>query len=100
MCSNNGVILDKEQEMAVKYNGSKPLVIDAGPGSGKTRVIIERVVYLIDELKQDPSSILVITFTNKAADELKGRLKSHPKLKNKKLKIIFVGFVHLKKYNF
>ena len=94
MCSNNEVVLDKEQEKAVRYSGSKPLVIDAGPGSGKTRVIIERVVYLIDELKQDPSSILVITFTNKAADELKGRLKSHPKLKMSQINQMRISTIH------
>ena len=94
MCSNNEVVLDKEQEMAVRYSGSKPLVIDAGPGSGKTRVIIERVVYLINDLKQDPSSILVITFTNKAAEELRGRLKNHPKLTMGQINQMRISTIH------
>lgn len=94
MSSNQEVILDKEQEIAVKYNGPKPLIIDAGPGSGKTRVIIERVVYLINELKQEPSSILVITFTNKAAEELKGRLKKHPKLSMGQINQMRISTIH------
>lgn len=49
-------------------------MVEAGPGSGKTRVIIERVKFLINELKVNPSSLLVITFTRKAANELKDRL--------------------------
>lgn len=94
MKSNQKIKLDEEQELAVKYNGSKPLIIDAGPGSGKTRVIIERVVYLIDELKQEPSSILVITFTNKAAEELKGRLKKHPKLSMGQINQMRISTIH------
>lgn len=58
----------------MEYNGNKPLLVEAGPGSGKTRVIIERVKFLINELKVNPSSLLVITFTRKAANELKDRL--------------------------
>ncbi|WP_415953684.1 UvrD-helicase domain-containing protein [Methanobrevibacter woesei] len=65
--------LNPEQKAAVTYLGPKPLLIEAGPGSGKTRVLIERIKFL---LKQgvEPSSMLVITFTKKAAGELKERL--------------------------
>ena len=72
------VELDKYQKDAVEYLG-KPLVINAGPGAGKTRVIIERVLYLIEN-GASPESILVITFTNKAAEELRERFKNDTKL--------------------
>lgn len=69
------IILDNYQKDAVRYSGSKPLLIDAGPGAGKTRVIIERVLFLLNECNVSPSSILVITFTNKAAGELQKRFR-------------------------
>lgn len=68
------MILNSEQEKAVFYTGEKPLLIEAGPGAGKTRVIIERIKFLYNDLKVDPSSIVVITFSRKAADELMDRL--------------------------
>lgn len=67
-------MLNENQQKVVEYNGNKPLLVEAGPGSGKTRVIIERVKFLINELKVNPRSLLVITFTRKAANELKDRL--------------------------
>lgn len=67
-------MLNENQQKVVEYNGNKPLLVEAGPGSGKTRVIIKRVKFLINELKVNPSSLLVITFTRKAANELKDRL--------------------------
>lgn len=67
-------MLNENQQKVVEYNGNKPLLVEAGPGSGKTRVIIERVKFLINELKVNPNSLLVITFTRKAANELKDRL--------------------------
>jgi len=66
--------LNENQKKAVTYYGNKPLLIEAGPGSGKTRVIIERVKYLINERNIDPKSLLVSTFSIKAAEELKERL--------------------------
>ena len=59
---------------SVMYDGKKPLLIEAGPGSGKTTVLIERVKYLLNNKCIDPESLLVITFTKKAANELKTRL--------------------------
>jgi DNA helicase-2/ATP-dependent DNA helicase PcrA len=50
-------------------------LVEAGPGSGKTRVIIERVKFLINELKVNPSSLLVITFTKAAAEQMKFKFK-------------------------
>lgn len=66
--------LNKEQEKAVTYDNKKPLLIEAGPGSGKTRVLIERVKFLINTKQVPPESLLIITFTKKAAEELKERL--------------------------
>lgn len=68
------VKLSPKQEKIVYYDGPNPLSVEAGPGAGKTRVIIERVKYLLNEKKVAPESMLVITFTRKAADELKDRL--------------------------
>lgn len=66
--------LTPEQEKAVKYTES-PLLIVAGPGTGKTRVLTEKVVFLVKEKGFDPNSIIVSTFTIKAAEELKERLR-------------------------
>lgn len=67
--------LNRNQEKAVFYDGDKPLSIKAGPGSGKTRVLIERIKFLLNDKNVNPESLLVITFTRKAANELKDRLK-------------------------
>ena len=68
--------LNPEQESVVTYTGDKYLSVEAGPGAGKTRVIIERVKYLLNEVGIDPSSLLIITFSAKAAEELQDRLES------------------------
>lgn len=68
------VNLNENQSKAAYYDGDKYLVIEAGPGAGKTRVLIERIKFLVNVKKVDPSTLLVITFTRKAADELKERL--------------------------
>ncbi len=64
--------LSNEQQLAVSHF-TGPAEILAGPGSGKTRVITARLAYLINERKIPPGSILTITFTKKAAEEMRSR---------------------------
>ena len=63
-------LLNKNQKEAATYLDSHLRII-AGAGSGKTRVVTYRIAYLIDEIGVDPRKILAITFTNKAASEMK-----------------------------
>ena len=65
---------DKQRQAVVSNMDSHSMVI-SGAGSGKTKVLTTRFAYLLENQKLEPKNIMAITFTNKAANELKDRLK-------------------------
>jgi len=82
--------LNDEQRAAVTHGEGAQLVL-AGAGSGKTRVITQRVAYLVKEVGIDPSAIVAVTFTNKAAGEMRERVE---KLLGMRPLPTFVGTFH------
>ncbi|MFC7745944.1 DNA helicase PcrA [Lentibacillus kimchii] len=82
--------LNEQQQEAVKHTDG-PLLIMAGAGSGKTRVLTHRIAYLLAEKDVSPRSVLAITFTNKASREMKDRVN---KLVGAEGKQIWVSTFH------
>ena len=69
-------MLNPNQKEAVNYFNSHLLII-AGPGTGKTHTLTQKIIYAIKKRKISPKDILALTFTNKAREELNSRLKDH-----------------------
>src|SRR5665648_635496 len=86
--------LNPQQKEAVTHLGT-PLLLLAGAGSGKTRVLTHRVAYFIDKKIAKPSEILLLTFTNKAAEEMRQRTtKLLSTIKDLQSKSFFAGTFH------
>ena len=82
--------LNPQQRKAVKLTGG-PILIFAGAGSGKTRVLTHKIAYLVQEVGLPADNILAVTFTNKAADEMKKRVQE---LLNMDVSAMSVGTFH------
>ncbi|XBC45130.1 MAG: UvrD-helicase domain-containing protein [Buchnera aphidicola (Schlechtendalia chinensis)] len=83
--------LNVNQKKAIHYV-SGPCLILAGAGSGKTQVIIKKIIYLISQCHLNPNSIFAITFTNKAAKEMRNRISD--KLSHNITKMITISTFH------
>ena len=85
--------LNDKQLTAVTYDGN-PLLVLAGAGSGKTKVLTHRAAFFISEKKINPESILLLTFTNKAAGEMRERITQMLDSPNSSTPRPFAGTFH------
>jgi DNA helicase-2/ATP-dependent DNA helicase PcrA len=86
----NHNLSEEQRQIAFYQDCEGALLVEAAAGSGKTRLLTERVRYLLTEKKDKFFSVLCLTFTNKAADEMKERLKNVLKLKER----AYIGTFH------
>ncbi|HEY2421704.1 MAG TPA: ATP-dependent helicase, partial [Neobacillus sp.] len=93
LLADNGVVLDESQSQAVIETQGSLLVL-AGAGSGKTRVLTARTAYMLDVERIDPRTIMLVTFTSKAAAEMKNRLLSYPHMRKDKISQLVTGTFH------
>ncbi len=80
-----------EQQIAAVTAGDGPVIVYAGPGSGKTRVLTHRLAYLVQEMGVYPGAVMAVTFTNKAASEMRARAEA---LMEGKLRGLQIGTFH------
>lgn len=90
------VLLNNDQLKAVYHENNKNALVIAGPGSGKTRVIISRIEYLLDKPEVESSNLLIVTYTNKAIDEIYKRIQK----KNLSFSKTHAGTLHSISLNF
>ncbi|ALC91825.1 ATP-dependent DNA helicase Rep [Bacillus sp. FJAT-18017] len=88
-----GFTLDGNQAAAVTQTEG-PILVLAGAGSGKTRVLTARTAYMMDVGGIDPSEIMLVTFTTKAAQEMKSRLLRYPNMRSERLSKLVSGTFH------
>ncbi|MBA2873156.1 DNA helicase-2/ATP-dependent DNA helicase PcrA [Anoxybacillus calidus] len=93
MLEQQGIVLNERQLEAVRQTEG-PVLTLAGAGSGKTSVLTARVGYLINVKRIDPENILVLTFTRKAAEEMKERIAKLPGLSKNTIRNLVAGTFH------
>jgi DNA helicase II / ATP-dependent DNA helicase PcrA len=90
---DSGIQFDGNQEQAVMSTDG-PFLILAGAGSGKTRVLTARTAFMLEEKKIDPGAIMLVTFTAKAAAEMKKRITHYPGMSPAKVNQLVAGTFH------
>ncbi|WP_316571690.1 UvrD-helicase domain-containing protein [Neobacillus sp. YIM B06451] len=93
LLESEGFTLDGNQAAAVTETEG-PILVLAGAGSGKTRVLTARTAYMLDVRGIAPSEIMLVTFTTKAAQEMKSRLLRYPNMKSELLSKLVSGTFH------